>query len=252
MFENVLGHEDVKKLLEHQIDSGTVSHAYMFSGPEGIGKRKLAIEFAKELLNASNLDTCVDYKYIEKLPEKTEISVEQIRNQIIDGIYIAPATCNHKVYVINDAHLMNSSGQNALLKTLEEPPAYVVIILITHYESSLLTTILSRVNKIAFNKLDNSNIKKVILSLNCPYLDESMLNYANGSVKKALEQAREDGLYSKVEKLYGLLKRKKVLEAMQLFGEISLKDEEVLNYMEYLAIQDNAYFKVTVIERERE
>ena len=100
MFENILGHNKVKKLLTSDLDEQEVSHAYLFLGLEGIGKKELAIEYAKELLNTNNLDTCVDYKYIEKLPDKKEIIVDQVRNKIVNDVYVAPATGNYKVYII--------------------------------------------------------------------------------------------------------------------------------------------------------
>ena len=138
MFENILGHDNVKKQLTSDFNEQKVSHAYLFLGTEGIGKKSLAIEFAKGLLGTNNLATCVDYKYIEKLPDKKEIIVEQVRNKIVNDVYVAPATGNYKVYIINDAHLLNTAAQNALLKTLEEPPKYVVIILITNNEKAAL------------------------------------------------------------------------------------------------------------------
>ena len=66
MFEKIIGHEESKKILENDIVNGKISHAYLFSGIEGIGKKELALEFAKELLNTENLNTCMDFKYIEK------------------------------------------------------------------------------------------------------------------------------------------------------------------------------------------
>ena len=104
MFENIIGHENVKNILEGDIQSGTVSHAYLFSGIEGIGKKLTAIEFAKRLLNTNNLSTCVDYSLIQKAEDKKEIVVEQIRNKIVNDVYVAPATGSYKVYII-DARL---------------------------------------------------------------------------------------------------------------------------------------------------
>ena len=155
MFEKIIGHNESKKILENDIVNGKVSHAYLFSGLEGIGKKELALEFAKELLNTDNLNACIDFKYIEKAEDSTVIKVEQIRKKLADDIHIAPATCDRKVYIINDAHLMNEEAQNAILKTLEEPPSYVVIILITHTEQALLTTVMSRVKEIKFSKLES-------------------------------------------------------------------------------------------------
>jgi len=159
MFESVLGHDKIKKQLKSDFEESKVSHAYLFSGTEGIGKKTLAVDFARLLLNTEHLEACIDYKYIEKLPDKKEIIVEQVRNKIVNDVHIAPATGKYKVYIINDAHLLNVAAQNALLKTLEEPPQYVVIILITNNPKALLTTVLSRVKSLNFNKLTDEQLE---------------------------------------------------------------------------------------------
>lgn len=252
MFENILGHDNVKKQLTSDFNELKVSHAYLFFGIEGIGKKKLAIEFAKSLLNSNNLDTCVDYKYIEKLPDKKEIIVEQVRNKIVNDVYIAPATGNYKVYIINDAHLLNTAAQNALLKTLEEPPKYVVILLITNNEKALLTTVLSRVNKVNFSKLLNSDICAILKEKYNLNIDKTKLDYASGSLKVALELSTEqDNKYLKIDELYKCYKNKDMLGAMKRIEQINLKDDETFNYLQYLFVQDKAFDKIPIIENAR-
>ena len=92
MFENILGHENEINILSNVISSNKVSHSYLFSGPSGIGKLMVAQEFAKSILNVDNLNSCPDYIYICKKEDKKNILVEQIRENIVDSIYIAPAT----------------------------------------------------------------------------------------------------------------------------------------------------------------
>lgn len=252
MFENILGHNNVKKQLTSDFNEQEVSHAYLFLGAEGIGKKSLAIEFAKGLLNTNNLDTCVDYKYIEKLPDKKEIIVEQVRNKIVNDVYVAPATGNYKVYIINDAHLLNVAAQNSLLKTLEEPPKYVVIILITNNEKALLTTVLSRVKKINFRNLSNADIL-AILKANCDVeLDESKLEYANGSLKVATELSKvDDNKYLKLDELYKHYRKQDMLSAMKCIEQVSLKDDETFNYLQYLFMKDNDFSKIQIVENAR-
>ncbi len=252
MFENILGHENVKKQLECDLQKSKVSHAYLFSGIEGIGKKTLAVEFAKELLKTNNLETCVDYKYIEKLPEKKEIIVEQVRNKIVNDVYVAPATGMYKVYLINDAHLLNAAAQNALLKTLEEPPKYVVIILVTSNEKALLTTVLSRVKKITFNRLSNSEIERILEQNEGLNINNNSLDYASGSVKVAIELAKtEDNKYSKMDELFSCYEGKDMLGAMKNIDQISFKDEETFNYWQYLFMKAKEYAKVPIVEKAR-
>ncbi len=252
MFENILGHNNVKKQLTSDFNGSKVSHAYLFLGTEGIGKKSLAIEFAKKLLNTNNLETCVDYKYIEKQPDKKEIIVEQVRNKIVNDVYVAPATGNYKVYIINDAHLLNTAAQNALLKTLEEPPKYVVIILITNNEKALLTTVLSRVNKVVFNPLCNSDICLMLKEKYNVQLDDNKLEYANGSFKVAVELTKaEDNKYLKIDELYKCYKKKDMLGAMKTIEYVSFKEDETFNYLQHLFMKDNNFAQILVIENAR-
>ncbi len=252
MFENILGHNNVKKQLTSDFNAQEVSHAYLFLGTEGIGKKCVAIEFAKALLNTNNLETCVDYKYIEKLPDKKEIIVEQVRNKIVNDVYVAPATGSYKVYIINDAHLLNIAAQNALLKTLEEPPKYVVIILITNNEKALLTTVLSRVKKVNFSNLCNSDIQVILKENYDAEVDESKLEYANGSLKVAVELSKaDDNKYLKIEELYKCYKKQDMLGAIKSSEQVSFKDDETFNYLQYLFMKDNKFDKIPIVENAR-
>lgn len=252
MFEDILGHDNVKKQLKSDFEKSKVSHAYLFLGTEGIGKKTLAMEFVKKLLNTDNLDTCVDYKYIEKLPDKKEIIVEQVRNKIVNDVYVAPATGNYKVYIINDAHLLNTAAQNALLKTLEEPPKYVAIILITNNEKALLRTVLSRVKKVNFSNLSNSDILSILKQKYNVELDESKLKYANGSLKVAVELSKsEDNKYLKIDELYKYYKKQDMLGAIRCIEQVNFKDDETFNYLEYLFMKDDDFDKIPLVENVR-
>lgn len=252
MFENILGHGKIKKQLEEELINSKVSHAYLFIGPEGIGKKEVAIEFAKGLLNTNNLDVCVDYKFIEKLPDKKEIIVDQIRNKIVNDVHVAPATCSTKVYIINDAHLLNIQAQNSLLKTLEEPPKYVVIILVTNNEKALLTTVLSRVKKVKFEKLSNDDVETLLLNKYNLAISRDKLEYASGSLKVANEFAKiEDNKYLNVEELYTCYKKGNMLNAMKSIEQVNFKDDETFNYLQYLFMKDKAYDKISLVEKAR-
>jgi len=252
MFESVLGHDKIKKQLKSDFEESKVSHAYLFSGTEGIGKKTLAVDFARLLLNTEHLEACIDYKYIEKLPDKKEIIVEQVRNKIVNDVHIAPATGKYKVYIINDAHLLNVAAQNALLKTLEEPPQYVVIILITNNPKALLTTVLSRVKSLNFNKLTDEQLEFLLKEKFVTKISKDKLGYANGSIMVAEKLVSdEENKYTKIEELYYCYKKKDMLKAMRLVEQISFKDDETFNYLAYLFMQDSLYDKIHIVEKAR-
>lgn len=248
MFERIIGHEESKKTLKNDIVNGKVSHAYLFSGLEGIGKKELALEFAKELLNTDNLNACIDFKYIEKAEDSTVIKVEQIRKKLADDIHIAPATCDRKVYIINDAHLMNEEAQNAILKTLEEPPSYVVIILITHTEQALLTTVMSRVKEIKFSKLEVADLDVLTEKIDGKKLDALKHEYANGSLKIALELLKDDNKYDKIKAVVDKITFEDKLGVMNTLNEVSFKDEETFKYLEYIFLRNKMYSFVPIVE----
>ena len=176
MFENIIGHEKQKDVIVDMVIDDAISHAYLFYGKKGIGKSLLACEFAKKILNTENLSENPDYTYISKQEDKKEIVIEQIRKNIIDNIYETPIASDKKVYIIDDAEALNVAAQNALLKTLEEPPKYVVIILISNSKSAFLPTILSRVNELNFVGVDKVELKEYVK--NPDNKNKTILNYA--------------------------------------------------------------------------
>ncbi len=251
MFENVLGHEKEKQLLKNNILNDNMSHAYLFTGKKGIGKFTLAQEFAKEILKTDNLDSCPDYKCIKKRQDKKDIVIEQIRKEVIDDVYVIPATGEYKVYIIDDAETLNIASQNSLLKTLEEPPEYVVLILISSNESTFLPTILSRVNKIAFGGVNSDIISKYISKKYNIVLDENVINYIDGSIGFA-SNVVENNLIAKfknVEDLYNLIIKKNIVEALKYSQNIQFSEENLLDYLEYMLYFNNRYRSIRYVER---
>lgn len=171
-FSNILGHGFIKEALVNAAKEGRVSHAYIFSGPEGIGKRLAAIEFAK-LLNCESPDYTTDEggeacpcgacSKIERgihpdvfLVEHTsgrDIRIDQIRKEVEERVQWSPFEGKTTVAIVDDAHKMNANAQNAFLKTLEEPNAHTVIILLTSQINLLLPTIRSRTQLFEFAPL---------------------------------------------------------------------------------------------------
>ena len=155
MFENIFGNNSIKNILKQSIDSNKVSHSYLMIGVSGIGKKMIATEFAKGILCLSEDKACnhcksciefnsnnnPDFFCIE--PEGNSIKIEQIR-ELQKKIQEKPIISEKKVYIIDQADLMTKEAQNCLLKTLEEPPEFVTIILVGTNENAFLTTIKSR------------------------------------------------------------------------------------------------------------
>ena len=183
-FKDIIGQEFAKKYLTNSINKDKVSHAYLFEGMNGVGKKTLAKEFAKTLIKVDKLENSPDYISIE--PEGSSIKIAQIRKLQTD-VLVKPHS-DYKIYIINKAENMTVESQNALLKTLEEPPAYVIIILITSNKNSLLDTIKSRCEIIKFLPVSFIQTKKYLEDMGIEERKASILaTFSRGSISKALE-----------------------------------------------------------------
>ena len=250
MFENVYGHAFQKETLISAIENDRISHAYLFSGKSGIGKKMIALEFARNILNTEDLKTCVDFKYVEKLEDKKEIVVEQIRENISDDVIERPITGTKKVYVIDDANLLNISAQNALLKTIEEPPEYVVIILIASNTSTLLPTILSRVLRVDFNPLDYESVESYI-EKNGIKIDKNIIGFASGSIG-VINEIISNNLVDKLKKVDEILEymeKKDISSSLLKVQEVDFNESFMLSYLQYLLFE-RKYFEAS-LEPER-
>lgn len=253
MFENIIGHDKQKDILKSSIEQDSVSHSYLFVGKEGIGKCLLAKEFAKNILGAGSLESCPDFKYITKMENKKDIVIDQIRKEILDDIYIAPISGNKKVYIIDDAGALNISSQNALLKTLEEPPEYVVIILVASTIDSFLTTIRSRLNIIKFNGLDERIILDYISKKFGKSLTKEIINYIDGSLGQAIYLMENN--YSEklkfVEDLYDSIQKNDYILSNKTLENIEFNDNVILDYFEHIIYMNRKYNLIKFVEKAR-
>ena len=251
MFENILGHEEQKKILLESLKNGNISHSYLFFGPKGIGKCTLAKEFAKNILSVNNLESSPDYRYISKKEDKKDIIIEQVRKELIDDIYEVPISSDRKVYIIDDAELLNISAQNALLKTLEEPPKYVVIILISHNLSSFLPTIISRVNKISFNKVEEQLLKIYIKNNYDVDFNERMLKYIDGSIGLAVDIINSNKIdyFDKIDKLYLSLSSKNFVNSALIYKDIDFLVDGLLDYLEFILFDNSNFLCTKFVEK---
>lgn len=185
MFERILGQASVKAKLGRALEMGNITNAYLLTGPEGVGKRMIAEDFAENLLGV-RLENSPDYKCIGVKKGENSIKIDQIRDMIGD-MSIKPYG-NYKIFVIDDADKMTVQAQNALLKTLEEPSAYGIIILVTRNDQALLDTIRSRCLEIKFAPLSSRDIRTILSERG---IDDDQTQVASifsrGSASRALD-----------------------------------------------------------------
>ena len=235
-FSEVVGQEYIVKILKNTIKNQKIAHAYLFAGPRGTGKTTIAKLFAKaincENFNEESCDECAsclafkenNHPDIIELDAASNNSVEDIR-EIIDQVPYAPIISKYKVYIIDEVHMLSSSAFNALLKTLEEPPAHVVFILATTDPQKIIPTVLSRCQRYNFSKISNLNMKKKMMEI----LDKENLKYE----EKALEEVAmlaEGGMrdaLSILEQVLSYNNEGVYLEDIQKIFGLSTKEEKV-------------------------
>ena len=227
MFENIIGNTKIKETLANALEKNLITHSYMFVGTEGIGKKMFAIEFAKNILHSNNSP---DYTILE--PEGTSVKIEQIRN-IQEKIGEKPTLSDKKVYIIDNADLMTKEAQNALLKTLEEPPEYIVIILIGKNENEFLPTIKSRCNIINFKSISDEEMKNYLQVDN---ISKSMLQLYQGSILKANILKNKCEEYKNIEKIVENLQNLDFVDIIEGLDILYKSKEDVKDILEYINV----------------
>ena len=262
MFDDIIGNIKIKEILESAIKTNNILHSYLFVGTEGIGKSIFAKKFAKMILCINKdkeecnntCESCIkfdnnnnpDFKIIK--PDGNNIKIEQIR-QMNSKIVEKPIIAQKKVYIINDSEKMTKEAQNSLLKTLEEPPKYVVIILICSKENELLNTIKSRCTKIGFSNLTNDEINKYLRKNNYEILENNFLNLSQGSIKKAIEVISNKELYEKLESLVSNIKNINKVGFIKN-NEFLYKEKEKINeILEYINVLIYNQMKSSIEDR---
>ena len=248
MFEDILGNDDVKKYLTNCIENKNFSHSYIFSGIKGVGKYTFAKDFAKCILEDSMMQD-----YYELGPDGKSIKVAQIR-ELQNVINIKPIFSKKSVYIIDDADLMTIEAQNSLLKILEEPPEYAVIILIVHNERSVLSTVKSRCINIKFSKLSDKDIKKYFLKNDLNFEDKNInvFKVLDGSLNN-IDFIKDD--YDELLNLTVFVTNLKKNKVINFFQEASVfydNHDKIIRLLEYLNILlfENSYFQlIEIVEK---
>ena len=249
MFDEIIGNEQIKKELERSILENKISHSYMFVGIEGIGKQMIAKEFARVVLCTNEQEkgchqckSCIefmshnhpDFLYIE--PDGNSIKIEQIR-YLQRKIQEKPIISDKKVYIINDADKMTTEAQNCLLKTLEEPPEYGIIILIGSNENAFLNTIKSRCMKIAFQPIGEEEIKQYMeKTYGMTNISPNMLEAFQGSIGKAILLKDKKEQYKSIEDMIEKLDKTDMTELMKLGAPLYQSKDEIMNILDYINI----------------
>ena len=245
-FNNIIGNEQNKEFLTQIVNSNNIAHSYMFIGADSIGKLLFAKEFAKAILCTNEEKPCnkcksciefntlnnPDFNIVE--PDGNSIKIEQIR-ELTKTVYEKPIVSARKIYIIDDSNLMTKEAQNSLLKTLEEPPEYVTIILIASNENQFLPTIRSRCTKILFGNLKDSELKLVLnKKYNYKDIPDIILKIANGSVKRAIELKDKEKEYENVQKIFFNLESINIIDLINSKEEIFKNKEDVNGILEYI------------------
>lgn len=248
MFENIIGNKKNKEILEKAIEINKTSHSYIFCGTEGIGKKLIAKELAKKILclkektNDCDCKSCIefdsdnnpDFQLIESVDGK--IKIEQIR-QMQRKVAEKPIISNNKVYIIDNADTMTTEAQNCLLKTLEEPPEYITIILICTNEGNLLSTIKSRCTRMQFEPIKDEELKEYIKTkLPDEQISPQIIELAQGSIGKAIKLNERKDIYENIENILLSMQNRDLIDIVQMSEVIYKSKEEIKSILEYINV----------------
>ena len=271
-FQDIVGHNKIINHLKNAIQMDKVSHAYIINGEENSGKKMIAEAFAMALQCEENGETpCGNCRSCRQAVDRNQpdiiyigeddvledkktksISVDDIRTLLNNDIVIKPYSSKYKVYIVDNAEKMNVQAQNALLKTIEEPPSYGVIILLTTNADSFLPTILSRCILLNIKTVEEEEIKKHLMKkYQVPdYKAEICAAFAQGNVGKAIQLASSDSFNEMKSEVLSLVKRLEEVEIYELgltIKNITTYKQRMNEFLDLLTLwyRDVLYMKAT-------
>ena len=255
-FSDVLGHEQTIAHMKSAIEANKVSHAYLLAGEKGSGKKMLAGIFARTLQceahGSEPCGKCHSCIQAESGKKPGSISVDDIRGQVNGDIQIKPYSSPYKIYIIDEAEKLTQQAQNALLKTIEEPPAYAIIMLLTANEGMLLPTIKSRCVTLTMKPVPLPLIRQYLMEeLQIPdYRADICAAFSQGNVGKAKRLALSDSFGEMLEHALHMVKYISEMEPSDLVEDlkkINTYKMDIQDYLDLLTVwyRDVLMFKVT-------
>lgn len=262
-FRDVVGHESIIGHFKSSIEQGKVAHAYLIHGEKGTGKKMLAGLFAKTLqCEAGGTDPCGTCRsciqcdsgnqpdIIWVAHEKpTVISVDDIREQVNNDIIIKPYSSRYKIYIIPEAELMNPQAQNALLKTIEEPPEYAIIMLLTNNLDKMLPTILSRCITLNLKPVGELDMMEYLSRMGIPQAKAKFcVGFAFGNLGKAVRLATSEEYNEIKHDCVQILKDINRMEIYDLIDAVKKMSKYKLDIYDYLDIMMMWYRDILMLK----
>ena len=265
-FSEIVGHEQIKEHMQAAIRDKKLFHAYLFQGEEGVGKEALARTFAAGLQCQSEsadkpCKECVSCRQMESgnqpdviwvTREKASLGVDEIREQLCNTMDIKPFSSPYKIYLVPEAEKMTEAAQNALLKTIEEPPEYGIVILMTSNISALLPTIQSRCLTMEFRPLSTAVVESFVKE-HCQvpdYQARASAAFAQGNLGKAMRYAKSEDFIERKDHIISLLRHVEQMdlsEMLSVIKDLGTRKDEVRDYIDLMVLwyRDVLLFKAT-------
>ena len=265
-FKDVVGHRDIIQYIKDAVGQKKVSHAYILNGQRGSGKKMLAKLFAMTLqCESGETEPCGECRscvqanngnqpdiITVKHEKPASISVDDVRTQINGDIMIKPYSSPYKVYIVPEADLMTVQAQNAILKTIEEPPEYAIILLLTENADSLLPTIRSRCVMLKLRNIKDKLVKKYLMEqMQVPdYQADLCAAFAQGNIGRAIMLAKSEHFNEIKEDAIQLMKyidEMEISEIVAAIKEINKYKLEAADYLDIMTIwyRDVLLYKAT-------
>ena len=265
-FSEIVGHEQIKEHMQAAIRDKKPFHAYLFQGEEGVGKEALARTFAAGLQCQSEsadkpCKECVSCRQMESgnqpdviwvTREKASLGVDEIREQLCNTMDIKPFSSPYKIYLVPEAEKMTEAAQNALLKTIEEPPEYGIVILMTSNISALLPTIQSRCLTMEFRPLTTAVVESYVKE-HCQvpdYQARASAAFAQGNLGKAMRYAKSEDFIERKDHIISLLRHVEQMDLSEMLAvikDLGTRKDEVRDYIDLMVLwyRDVLLFKAT-------
>lgn len=265
-YKDIIGNEQIKEHFKNAIRLNRVSHAYILNGSRGMGKKMISKTFAMSLqcerfdgepcmecrsCRQTMSDNQPDIKYVTH-EKPNVISVDDIREQINNDIQIKPYASRYKIYIVDEAEKMNVQAQNALLKTIEEPPEYGVIILLTSNAEMFLPTILSRCVMFNMKYMESGQMRDYLMrNMEIPdYQADVITAFAGGNLGKAIRLATSDDfneLKGSVTHLLEYIADMEIYEVVQAVKQADKYKVDIADYIDLMMLwyRDVLVFKVS-------